>query len=86
MAQKKASLDVQQEKEVFLEVRQYFFDANQLLTSGKVRDMPEIFEQLIRRSPAKKVSKLKEFLNFFLALFHEKYVVTELKTLIEENT
>ena len=34
----------------------------------------------------KKVSKLKEFFKSFLALIHDKYVVTELTTLIEETT
>ena len=65
VAQKKATVDVQQEKEVFLKARQYFFDANQQWTSGQVRAMPEILEQLIRRLPTKKVSNLKDVFNFF---------------------
>ena len=74
-AQKKAPLEVQHEKEVLLEARQYFVDSNQPLTSGQVRAMPERFEQLIRRSTTKKVSKLKDFFKSFLALIHDKYIV-----------
>ena len=58
-AEKKAPLEVQHEKEVFLEALKYFVDTNQLSTLGQVRAMPEIFEQLIRKPPMKKVSKLK---------------------------
>ena len=60
-------------------------DPNQSSTSGHVRAIPESFEQLIRRPPTKKVSKLKEFFKSCLALIHDKYVVTELTTLIEDN-
>ena len=48
--------------------------------------MPEIFEQLIRRIPTKKVSKIKEFFKICLALIHDKDVVMELVALIEDNT
>ena len=69
-----------------MDAQQDFVDTNQLSTSGQVRDMPKIFEQLIRRPPTKKVSKLKEFLKSCLELIHEKYVIVELTTLIEDNT
>ena len=69
-----------------MEERQEFVDTNQPSTSGQVRAMPKIFEQLIRRPPTKTVSKLKEFFKSCLALIHEKYVVTELTALIEYNT
>ena len=48
--------------------------------------MPKIFEQLIRRLPTKKVSKLKEFLKICLELIHDKYVVEKLTTLIENTS
>ena len=60
-------------------------DTNQPSISGQVRAMPEIFEQLIRRSTTKKVSKLKDFFKSCLALIHDKYIVTELTKLIEET-
>ena len=47
--------------------------------------MPEGFEQLIRKKPMKKVSKLKEFFKICLALINDKDVVVELTTLIEET-
>ena len=47
--------------------------------------MPERFEQLIKKSPMKKVSKLKEFFKSCLALINDKDDVTELTTLIEET-
>ena len=59
VAQKKAPLDVQKEKEIFLDVRPEFVDANQSLKSGQVKTMPEIFEQLLRKHQMKKISKLK---------------------------
>ena len=59
--QKKALLDVQQEKEFFLEVWPEFVDTNHLSTSRQVKTMPERFEQLIKKPPMKKVSKLKDF-------------------------
>ena len=86
MAQKKAPLEVQQEKETFLEAQKYFVDPNQPSTSGQVRAMSKQFEQLLRRLPTKSVSQIKEFFKSFLALIHDKDVVTELKTLIEDNT
>ena len=48
--------------------------------------MPKIFEQLIRRLPTKRVSKLKDFFKSCLALIHDKDVVTEFTSLIEYNT
>ena len=57
--QKKATLDVQKEKEVFLDVQPEFFDTNQALTFGQVKAIPKIFEQLLGMKPLKKVSKLK---------------------------
>ena len=75
VVQKKAPLDVQQEKEVFLEDRKDFINTNQPSKSRQVRAMPKRFEQLIRRPPTKKVSKLKDFFKKKLALIHEKNVV-----------
>ena len=46
--------------------------------------MPERFEQLIRKPPMKKVSKLKYFFKSCLVLINDKDVVAELTTLIEE--
>ena len=48
--------------------------------------MPEIFEQLLRKQPMKKVSKIKEFFKSCLALIHDRYVVADLITLIEETS
>ena len=50
-----------------------------------MRAIPKIFEQIIKRPPTKKVSKLNEFFKICLALIHEKYVIAELTTLIEDN-
>ena len=47
--------------------------------------MPKQFEQLIKKPPMKKVSKLKEFFKSCLSLINDKYVVVELTTLIEET-
>ena len=47
--------------------------------------MPEGFEQLIRKKPMKKVSKLKYFFKNCLALINDKDVVAELAALIEET-
>ena len=47
--------------------------------------MPERFEQLIRKKPMKKVSKLKYFFKIFLVLINDKDVVAEILALIEEN-
>ena len=58
-AQKKAPLDVQKEKEVFLDVQPEFVDANKPSTYGQVKTIPERFENLMRKKPMKKVSKLK---------------------------
>ena len=80
MEKKKAPLDFWKEKEVFLDAPQEFVDINQLSTSGQVRAMPKIFEQLIGRAPMKKVSKLKDFFKTSLALIHDKYDVTKLAT------
>ena len=76
VAQKKSPLDIQQEKEVFLEARQDFVDTNKSTTSEKVRAMPKLFEQLIRKPPMKKVSKLKEIFKICLALIHDKDAFT----------
>ena len=46
-------------KKVFLDVKPEFVDTNKMLTSGQVKAMPEIFEQLLWKQPMKKVSKLK---------------------------
>ena len=48
--------------------------------------MPKIFEQLIKRPPTKKLSKLKDVFKSCLALIHDKDVVGVLTTLIEDNT
>ena len=47
-----------------------------------IRGMPKIFEQLIKKLPMKKVSKLKEFFKICLALIHDKDVVAKLVALI----
>ena len=86
VTQKKAPLDVQQEKEVFLEVRQDFADANHPSTSGQVKTMPELFEQLIRKPPMKNVSNIKEFFKICLALINDKDVIAKLTTIIEETS
>ena len=57
--QKKAPLDIHKEKELFLDVWPEFADTNQAPTYGQVKVIPEIFEQLLRKQPMKKVSKLK---------------------------
>ena len=62
-----------------MKVRQGFLDTNQLSTSGQLRAMPEQFEQLIRKLPMKKVSKLKDFFKICLALTNDKGVVAELQ-------
>ena len=41
-----------------------------------LRAMPKIFEQLIKKPPMKKFSKLNEFFKICLALIHDKGVVT----------
>ena len=48
--------------------------------------MPKIFEQLIRRFPAKKVLNFKYVFDFFIAIIHEKYDFVEFSSLIEDNT
>ena len=83
--QKKAPLDFQQENEVFLEARQDFIDTNQPSTSGQVIVMPKRFEQLIRKPPMKKVSKIKDLFKRFLALIHDKDADAEFPALIEET-
>ena len=75
-AQNKSLLDVQQEKEVLLEAWQEFVDTNQPSTYRQVQAMPEIFEQLIKRSPTKNVSKLKQIFKSCLALIHDKDAIT----------
>ena len=80
--EKKSLLDVQQEKEVFLKVRQDFVDTNSLSTPGQVRSIPKRFEQLIRKPPMKNV---REFFKICLALIHYKDEVAELTTLIDET-
>ena len=57
--QTKAPLDVQNDKEVFLEIKLQFVDANQPSTSAQVKTIPERFEELIRNLLIKKVSKIK---------------------------
>ena len=68
-----------------MEVQPKFFDTNQPSTSREVKTMPKRFEQLIRKAPMKKVSKLKYFFKSCLALISDKYVLAELTTLIAEN-
>ena len=69
-----------------MEARKDFVDTNQPSTSVQVIVMLEIFEQLIKRPPTKKVSKLKDFFKSCLALIYDKDVVIELTALIEDNT
>ena len=76
-AQNKSPLDVQKEKEVFLDARPKFVDTNKALTSGQIKVMPEIFEQLLRKQPLKKVSKLKEFFKSYLSLINVKDAFAE---------
>ena len=47
--------------------------------------MPKRFDQILWKQPTRLVSKLKEFFKSFLALIHDKGVVTELTKLIEET-
>ena len=84
--QKKDPLDVKKEKEVFLEAQRDLVDTNQPSTSGHVRAIPERFEQLIRKSPMKKVSKVKYIFKSCLPLIHDKDDVMELIALIEEKS
>ena len=58
-AQKKDPIDVQQEKELFLNVRPELVDTNHPLTSRQVRAMSKQFEQLIMKHPMKNVNNLK---------------------------
>ena len=83
MMQKKSPLDVQQDKEFFLEMRLQFVDGNDPSTSAQVKTMLEWFEQLIKKPPMKNVTKIKEFFKSFLALINDKDVIPELTTLIE---
>ena len=83
--QTKAPIDVQMEKEVFLEVWLEFVDAHQPSTFVQVWTIPEGFEKLIRKPQIKKVSKLKEFFKSYLALIHDKDAIVGLATLIEET-
>ena len=85
MAQKKASLDVYKEKEVFLDVCPELVDANQPSISGQINTIPKRFKNLLRKQPMQKVSKLKDFFKICLAIISDKNVVAELTTLIEEN-
>ena len=68
-----------------MDVRPKFVDTNQTLTSGQVKEILKIFEQLIRKHPLKKASKLKEFFKNFLSLIHDRDVVAKLTTLKEET-
>ena len=86
MTQKKDPLDVEQKKEVFFEAWQDCVHTNHSSTSGQVIETPEWFEQLNRKSPMKKVSKLKYIFKSCLALIHDKNDVVELTALIEENS
>ena len=74
------------EKKVFFNVRMEFVDTNQASTYGQVREIPERFDQILKKKPTRKVSKLKYFFKSCLALILNKDVVSELRILIEENT
>ena len=45
--------------------------------------MPKRFEQLLKKKPMKRVSKIKEIFKICFALLNDKDVVVELTTLIE---
>ena len=47
-----------------------------------VREMHEISDQLFRKKPTEKVSKLKEFFKSLLLLIHDKDVVAKLTSLV----
>ena len=72
-------MDIQKEKELFLDARQEFIDINQALTSvalpPEILGMPQRFDQLFQKKPMGKVSKLKEFVKIFLSLIQDKYAV-----------
>ena len=51
--------------------------------SSQVREMHEIFDEILRKQPTRKVSKLKEIFKISLALIHGKDGVAELTSLIE---
>ena len=76
MTQKKVSFDIEKENQVFLDSGPEFVDTNQASTYGKVREMSERFDQILRKQPTRKVSKLKEFCKSCLALIRDKDVVT----------
>ena len=66
-------------------VRLEFVDTEQPSTSAEVKEIPERFQQIFRKQAPNKVSKLRSFLSSFLALIHDKDVVTKLQDLIEET-
>ena len=77
-------------KEVFLDAHQEFLNIDKASTStsispeGPILEMLERFDQLFRKEPVEKVSKLKEFFKSCLAIIQDKDVVAEFIALIEE--
>ena len=84
--QKKAPLDVQKQKHIFMDVHPEFIGTEQPSTSGQVKDMPErfqkIFEQQTTSKSANKVIKLKPFISSCLALIQDKDALVELEALV----
>ena len=55
------------------------------LSRVQLRAILERFEQLFKKQPTEKVSKLKYFFKIFLSLIRNKDVVAKLTTLVEET-
>ena len=75
---------------VFLDACQEFLDIDKASTSTSISpeepilEMLERFDQLFRKEPVEKVSKLKEFFKSCLELIQDKDIVVEFIALIEE--
>ena len=86
-AKKKAPIDIQEQKHIFMDVCLEFISAEKPSTSSQVKDMPErfqkIFEQRSIDKTADRVSKIKPFLSSCLALIKDKEAIAELQSLIE---
>ena len=86
-AKKKAPIDIQEQKCIFMDVCPEFNDAEQPSTSSQMKDIPERFQKIFEwQSTDKisyKVSKLKLFLSSCLALIKDKEALAELEALIE---
>ena len=80
--QKKVSFDIHKEMKVFLDLQPKYFDTNKASTSRKVREMSKRFDQIIRKQPMRKVSKLQKNFKSCLTLIHDKDDVAELIALM----